>query len=370
MQLLTAGLLLVGLVGLVAGAELLVRGASCLAIAVGISPLVIGLTVVAYGTSAPEFAVSVKSAFSNNIDIAIGNVVGSNIFNVLFILGVAALIIPLVVSQQLIRIDVPIMIGASAVTWLFGLDGRIGRLEGIVFVLAAVAYTVFLIIQSRKETQAIQDEYQEAFGGQPERSLGKIFLDIGLILAGLVLLVLGARALVDAAIVIARNSGVSELVIGLTIVAVGTSLPEVATSITATLKGERDIAVGNVIGSNIFNILAVLGASSIVSPDGLAVSNAASNFDIPVMLGVALACLPIFFTGNRIDRWEGFLFLAYYLVYTVYLLLDTTEHSAIQYLILAVAAFLLPLTGISLLVSLWHSLKSRRKTSESSISES
>jgi cation:H+ antiporter len=346
----TLVLFAVGLVLLVVGAELLVRGASSLATAVGISPLVVGLTVVAFGTSSPELAVSTQASLAGQADLALGNVVGSNIFNVLFILGLSALIAPLIVSQQLIRLDVPIMIGVSVLLLLLALDGSLGRLDGVLLFAGIIAYTTFLIRQSRRETKAVQAEYEEAFGeeGPPARGVGRVLVNVGLVAAGLVLLVLGSRWLVDGAVAMATALGVSELVIGLTIVAAGTSLPEVATSILATIRGERDIAVGNVVGSNIYNVLAILGISGIVAPGGLPVAPSMLTFDIPVAIVVALACLPIFFTGRLIARWEGGLFLGYYVAYTLFLLLNATQHDALPAYSWVMAVFVLPLTALTL----------------------
>ncbi|HEX4937351.1 MAG TPA: calcium/sodium antiporter [Candidatus Kapabacteria bacterium] len=337
-----------GLVLLVLGAEFLVKGASRLAAAAGISPLVIGLTIVAFGTSAPEMAVSVGAAWSGQADLALGNVVGSNIFNVLFILGVSALIVPLVVAQQLVRLDVPIMIVASVATLLMGMDGAIGRIDGLILFAGILAYTVFLIRQSKKESAAVKDEYSQEFG-ESQGKVGRYALNFVYIAGGLVLLVLGARWLVDSSVAIAQYFGVSELVIGLTIVAAGTSLPEVATSVIASIRGERDIAVGNVVGSNIFNILSVLGLSSVVAPAGIEVAPAALVFDIPVMIGVALACLPIFFTGYIITRWNGALFLFYYVAYTAYLIMAAIHHDALATFGATMLWFVIPLTAITLL---------------------
>mgnify|MGYP002777070863 CR=1 FL=1 len=358
------GYLIAGLILLVAGAELLVRGASKLAAALGISPLIIGLTIVAYGTSSPEMAVSVQSSLGGQTDIALGNVVGSNIFNVLFILGVSAIAAPLIVAQQLIRLDVPIMIGVSGLLYLFCLDGRINQSDGVILFIGAVSYTIFLILQGRQEQNPdIQDEYAK-FGEQNgSPSWQKWLLNIGLIVAGLVILVLGSRWLVESSIAIARAVGLSELVIGLTIVAAGTSLPELATSVIASLKGERDIAVGNVVGSNIFNILAVLGLSAAVSPAGINVSTAAMRFDIPVMIAVAVACLPIFFTGNLITRWEGFVFTIYYCVYTAYLILASAQHDSLPAFSTALIFFVLPITVLTLVVITLRELRDRRKQS-------
>jgi len=346
----TVVLFVAGLGLLVLGAEWLVKGASRLAAALGISPLVIGLTVVAYGTGSPEMAVSVESALAGQADIAAGNVVGSNIFNVLFILGASAVVTPLVVSSQLVRLDVPIMIGVSALTLLLTVDGTIGRLDAALLFAGVVTYTVFQIRQSRKESAAIREEYAQEFGKKRSSTAA----NLAFIAAGLALLVLGSRWLVSGAVAIAQALGVSELVIGLTIVAAGTSLPEVATSILAAIRGERDIAVGNVVGSNIFNILAVLGLSGLAAPAGLAVSSALAAFDIPVMIGVAVACLPIFASGATIARWEGALFLFYYAAYTAYLVLAAQQHDALPVFSAVMQVFVLPLTGVTLAVVGWR----------------
>ncbi|HHY53962.1 MAG TPA: calcium/sodium antiporter, partial [Chloroflexi bacterium] len=318
-------LLVGGLITLVIGAEILVRGASRLAAALGISPLVIGLTIVAFGTSSPEMAVSIQSAISGQVDIAIGNVVGSNIFNILFILGLSAVIVPLVVAEQLVRLDVPLMIGISVLVWVLSFNGFIEQWEGIVLFASLIAYTIFLIVQSRREKgKAIEAEYETEYALHEPRTGRRALLNISMAVSGLVLLVFGARWFVDGAVELARNLGMSELIIGLTIVAAGTSMPEVATSLVAAIRGERDIAVGNVVGSNIFNILAVLGLSALASPAGLPVASGMLTIDMPFMVAVAIACLPIFLTGHTIARWEGVVFLAYYAAYTVYLVLDAT----------------------------------------------
>jgi len=337
--------LILGLVLLIVGAEWLVRGASRIATLAGISPLVVGLTVVAFGTSSPELAVSVVSAFKGQSDLALGNVVGSSIFNVLFILGISALIVPLVVAQQLVRFDVPIMIGCSFLVFILGYDGKIGRLDGILLFSGVIAYTTFLIRQSRREkNQEVKSEYEQEFGNKG----GNLFINLGLVIVGLGALMLGSDWLVDSSVAIAKSFGVSELVIGLTIVAAGTSLPEVATSVIAAIRGERDIAVGNVVGSNIFNILSVLGLSSIVAPAGIAVSGAALRFDIPVMIAVAVACLPIFFVGFRISRANGLTFLSFYVAYLVYLILTASQHEALGTFHAAMVYFLLPITAVTI----------------------
>ncbi len=342
-------LFLLGLVALVVGAGLLVRGASRLALSFGISPLVIGLTIVAFGTSAPELAVSVSAVLDGNPDIAIGNVVGSNIFNVLFILGVCALIVPLVVHAQIIRQEVPIMIGASLLLLVLGIDGNLSRFDAALLFGMLVGYTVFLIRQSRAETQATRAEYEE---GVVSKSTWDAHWGIQLLLVagGLVLLVLGSNWMVTAAIVFAKALGVSDLVIGLTIVAAGTSMPEVATSVTAAIRGERDIAIGNIVGSNTFNILGVLGVSGLVASDGLAVPSALLNLDVWVMIAVALACLPVFIGGREIARWEGAVFLGYYTAYVAYLILAAQQHAALPAFSSTMMSFVIPITIITLIV--------------------
>lgn len=349
---------IVGLIFLIVGAEALVRGSSRIAAALGISPLVIGLTVVAFGTSSPELAVSIKSALSDQASIAVGNVVGSNIFNVLFILGVSALIMPLVITQQLIRFDVPLLIVLSVSVLVLALDHNIGFVDGCTLVLGLIAYVGFLIFQSRKESSEVTQEYDREFGvdGQARRNWT---MNAGMVIGGLVLLVLGSRWLVDSAVSFANYFGVSELIIGLTIVAAGTSLPEVVTSVIAAIRGERDIAVGNVVGSNIFNIMGVLGISSLVAPAGIDVSTPVIGFDLPVMIAVAVACLPIFFTGGVISRQEGALLLGYYVAYTLYLILAASEHDALPEFSAAMLYFVIPITAITLFGLAFRQLRSR-----------
>lgn len=361
MDIWTLILLIIGLGLLVAGAELLVRGASRLAAAVGISPLVIGLTIVAFGTSAPELAVSVQAALNGQADISIGNVVGSNIFNVLFILGVAALIAPLIVSQQLVWLDVPIMIGVSFLLLIFSFDGKISWLDGLILFAGAIGYTVFAIYLGRKEGQPeVTAEYTQEYGPDKLGHTPHWLVNLGFIGAGLAALVIGSNWLVDGAIALAHLFGVDELIIGLTIVAAGTSLPEVATSIVASLRGERDIAVGNVVGSNIFNILTILGITGLITPGGINVNPGALNFDMPVMVGVAVACLPIFFTGHLIARWEGGLFLGYYVAYTLYLIFGATQHPAMPTFRLVMLMFIIPLTVITLLILAVRAFRTNR----------
>jgi cation:H+ antiporter len=352
MGIMTFVLFVVGLVLLIVGAELLVRGASRLAAAMGISPLIIGLTVVAFGTSSPELVVSVQASLGGNPNLALGNVVGSNIFNVLLILGLSAAISPLIISQQLIRLDVPLMVAISALTWFFAQNGAIDRWEGVLLFLLLIGYIVFSIYISRRESKAVQQEYEE--------KQGNWLVDILFVAIGLGGLALGSRWLVESATVFAEALGVSPFIIGLTIVAAGTSLPEVATSVLASIRGERDIAVGNVVGSNLFNLMAVLGISSAISPTGVTVPEAALRFDLPVMVMVAVACLPIFFTGSRLSRWEGWLFLGYYVIYTLYLILLTTNS---EYLMIFSQIMLYAVIPATVLILIWTTIQSIRTKS-------
>jgi cation:H+ antiporter len=353
-----------GLVVLVFGADILVRGASRLAVRFGISPLVVGLTVVAYGTSAPELAVSVQASLAGQADLAVGNVIGSNISNVLLILGLSAVAAPLIVSQQLVRLDVPLMIGVFGLMWLMSLDGLVSTLDGAILFSGAIAYTIFAIHKSRKENQDIREQYEKEYGGgaddpsriSPVRSA--IF-----VVAGIALLGLGSNWLVESATTIARVLGVSELVIGLTVVAIGTSLPELATSVVASIKGERDIAAGNVVGSNLFNVLSVLGMTALVVPHGVPVSDSVLRFDIPVMFAVGFACLPIFFSGYRIGRIEGGFFVFYYAAYLLFLGLDAANHESLPLYGRAMLWFVVPITVVTLAIVTWRSFRQQRTDS-------
>lgn len=359
MGLMTFAYLIAGFVLLVIGAEMLVRGAARLAALFGISPLVIGLTVVAFGTSAPETAVSVQAVLTGSGDIGVGNVVGSNIANILLILGLSALVAPLVVDRDLVRLHVPVMIAAGALVYGLAWNQVIGRVEGGLLLAALLAYTSFLVVSSRRDTAAQMDEF--AYDPGEQRSRLAWLYDLLLIAAGLVLLVVGSNLLVEGARTLALALGLSELVIGLTVVAVGTSLPELATSVLAVLRGQRDIAVGNVIGSCIFNLLLVLGAASVVAGEGLSVSPNALAFDFPVMMAVFFACLPIFFSGYRINRWEGLLFFGYYCAYLLYLLMFATGLPSLELFRQAMGWFALPLTAVTLAVIFVRSFKHHRQ---------
>ncbi|MFN2176418.1 MAG: calcium/sodium antiporter [Anaerolineales bacterium] len=347
---------------LILGAELLVRGASKLAYTIGISPLVVGLTFVALGSSTPELAVAFQSSLSGSGDIGVGNIIGSNIINVLFILGITAIILPVAIKQQLVRLDVPIMIAVSVLLFMFSLDGRLGRVDGFILFSGLVVYTLFAIRQSRSESKYVKDEYAQEFGNEECRNLPQALLQVVFVITGFCLLAFGSDWLVEGARSLALALGLSELIIGLTVVALGTGMPEVVTSITASIRGEQDIAVGNIIGSNIYNILAVLGIVSLITPEGVIVPPSILAFDLPIMITVAVACLPIFFLNYRIARWEGALFFGYYLAYTLYLILEATEHDALSTFSFVMAAFMLPLTFVTIAVLEFQYLRSQKPT--------
>ncbi|MCB9078440.1 MAG: calcium/sodium antiporter [Anaerolineaceae bacterium] len=353
MEFLTFVLFIIGFVLLISGAEFLVRGASSLAMAIGISPLVVGLTVVAFGTSAPELAVTIQSTYAGQADLAVGNIVGSNIANILLVLGLAGLYGVLLVDKQLLRLELPLMVGASVALWLMGLDGTISHLDGIILFAVGITYTTYVIRKSRKQVKADKAAatHEADISVTPPPGTSHFITQIGLVLLGLVMLVLGSRWLIDGAVAVARILGVSELVIGLTIIAVGTSLPEIATSIIASIKNKGDIAVGNAVGSNIFNIVMVLGLGSAVSPAGIVVSPLAIRSDIPIMIAVAIICIPIFYTRYRIDRWEGGVLTLYYVIYTIYLFLSATQNPASAPFTAIITTVVLPITGLFILVS-------------------
>jgi cation:H+ antiporter len=305
--------LLAGLVLLYFGAEGLVRGSSSLALRLGLSPLVVGLTVVAFGTSSPELMVSLKAALAGQADISVGNVVGSNICNIGLILGLCALITPIATNSQIVRVDIPIMIGITALALALMADGNLGMTQGIVFCAILVAYIVFSIQLARRQPA---DSLGAEFGEEVKISKRGLAIDILMVIGGLALLVFGARFLVSGAIIIARTYGLSEALIGLTIVAIGTSLPELATSLLAAVKKESDIAVGNIVGSNIFNLVGILGITAIVHPLQAAGIGA---IDLAVMALFAVLLWPMAYYQQRITRPEGAMLLAGYLAYVFWL---------------------------------------------------
>lgn len=332
--------LLGGLLLLIAGAELMVRGAVRLAARLHVRPLIIGLTIVALGSSAPQMAVSLQATLAHNADIAVGSVIGSSIFNILVTLGLSALIIPLRVSRELVRLDIPLMIGASLLVFVLAWNEELTRTDGMLLLAALVLYLGLLLRQSQHTARP--PSHDETLQIPWLRSLV-------MIVVGLALLVYAGHLLLGAAVSVATDLGLSERIIGLTIVAVSTSLPVLATSLIAALRGQRDIAVGNVIGSNLFNLLGVLGLTALVAPSPLSVSPNALDFDLPVMLGVAVLCLPVFYSGYRVTRAEGLLFLGLYLAYGLHVVSFTTgmplagklEHLMLFFVLPALVAFLL-----------------------------
>lgn len=298
-----------GFIILTFGAEALVRGASAVALRLGIAPLIIGLTIVAFGTSAPELAVSVKSALAGNPGIALGNVVGSNIVNVGLILAITALIRPITVQSQMVKRDIPIMICASVLMWFLLLDGEVSFIDGAILFGALVSYLVFSYVSAKNNPEDVDVNTNPQHPG----------LSIALIIAGIAMLVGGGILFVDGAVDLAKQFGISEVIIGLTIVAIGTSMPELVTSVMAALKGQSDIAIGNVVGSNIFNVLGILGATALIHPVSAAGFN---EVDFIAMLIFAFMVLPFAWSGLRIGRREGGMLLAGYLGYTSYLVMQ------------------------------------------------
>jgi cation:H+ antiporter len=312
-----------GLVVLTLGADRLVNAATRLALLMGIPPLIVGLTIVAMGTSAPEVAISVTAAVKGQGDIALGNVVGSNIMNLLIILGLAALLRPIRVQRQLLRSDLPIMIALTAMAWFFAwTDNAFTHTEGLVLIICLVPYLLFLLKTARKQKKiALSDIPILEEGARKPKATGiEILKDLVYFSLGLAALIFGAQYFTEGAVNLARFLDVPEWIIGLTIVSLGTSLPELATSVVAALKGSSDMAIGNIIGSNIFNILWVLGPAAILSPVALVVAPEALQLDFPFLMIVSLAALPVFLTGSIISRSEGLLFLLAYGYYLVTLI--------------------------------------------------
>jgi len=329
---------------LVLGAELLVRAAVRLAVRLHVRPLVIGLSLVAFGSTAPQMAVSLQAAYQGAPDIAVGSVIGSNIFNVLVVLGLAALIIPLRVSRQLVRLDIPLMIGASALVALLAAGGQLGRLEGLLLLLGLAGYLGMLWHQSRHYARTYPAP--AAAGARPAHFWSTTCLQV---LLGLGLLGAAGHLLLEAAVEVAMELGLSERIIGLTVVAICTSLPELAAALVAALRGERDIAVGTVIGSNLFNLLAVLGLTAVIAPEPLSISPNALDFDVPIMLGVAALSLPVFYSGYRITRAEGLVLLCLYFAYGVHVLAFTFGMPLAGRLERLMLFYVLPLLAVSLL---------------------
>jgi cation:H+ antiporter len=314
---------LAGLVIIVVGGEMLLRGASRLAVMLGIRPIIIGLTVVSIGTSTPELAVGITAAIEGKGSLAVGNIAGANIVNILFILGLSAVIRPLPIRSLSVRFDVPVMIASALALVAMAWDGVLSRAEGLVLVLAAIAYTATIVQLSRLESAALRREFAEEYGAsalEPGRGAARGAWHAMLLVVGIAATALGAQLLVSGAAGLARAWDVPEAVIGLTIVAIGTTAPEFVTTLMSTLKNDRDVAIGNLIGSSIYNILVVLGLTCVVAPDGVDVSDDILRFDLPLAAAVALVCLPVFRSDRLVSRREGAAFVAAYLAYLAWLL--------------------------------------------------
>jgi cation:H+ antiporter len=313
-----------GLATLVVAAEMVVRGASRLAASLGVEPLILGLTVVAIGTSAPELAIGITASLQGSSSLAVGNIAGTNIVNILFILGLSALLKPLPLHLQVLKLELPVIVAAALVMIVFAWDGVITQREGAVMLVGALFYTLALIRMSRRETPAVHEEFSDMYGSSGART-GTVAKErtkySALLVVGLILSVVGAHWLVNGAVGIARTLDISEAIIGLTIVAIGTSAPELVTSIVATLRNERDVAVGNLLGSSIYNILVILGLTCLVTPGGVPVERELITVDIPLMAGVALLCVPVFVTGRRVSRLEGGIGVALFVIYMLWIVL-------------------------------------------------
>ncbi len=323
------GWLLLGLILLVGGAELIVRGGSRVAVYFGIRPIVVGLTVVSLGTSTPELAVGIEAAVQGAGPLAVGNITGTNIVNILLILGMSALLQPLALERRTLRFDLPLMTVSALALLMMSIDGILTRLEGAVLLISAVIYTALLVIWSRQESRQVRAEYRNEYGiPVARRSAGEVTYAALMLVGGIAVVVLGSDWLVKGAVDLARMLGVSEAFIGLTVVAIGTSSPELVTTIVGTLKGDPDIAIGNLLGSSIYNILAILGITCLVPAAGLAVGPNLVRIDIPVMVAVTLLAIPVFVSGRRVTRGEGLLFVTAYVVYVAYLLLTRVAPSS------------------------------------------
>ena len=315
-----------GLGTLVVGAEVMVRGSVEVAARLGISPIVIGLTVVSIGTSMPELAIGVTSTREGSGELAVGNIAGTNVVNLLLILGLSALMVPLAMQTRTLRFELPVMAGAAVAMWVLTADGSLSRVDGALLVIGAVCYIVALIGVTRRESRAVLGEFADAIPAVEPALSGRrpTAVYVAMMLVGIAIVVLGAEWLVDGAVGMAQGLGVSDALIGLTVVAIGTSAPELVTTVVSTIRGDRDVAIGNLMGSSIFNILLILGITALVPAHGLALPDSLVRIDIPIMVAVALLCIPIFISGRRVSRVEGGAMVAAYLVYLGYLLATQT----------------------------------------------
>lgn len=316
------GLCIAGLAVLVLGAELVVRGGTQVAVRFGISPVIIGLTIVAVGTSAPELAVGIDSVLTGNGDLAIGNIAGTNIVNILLILGLSALMKPLTLRAETLWLDLPMIVAASLALLVMAMDGQLTRIDGAILVGTSLAYTAAIVHIAQRENSAVKISMAKAHHDAAHQPHNRSLLSSAFaLMAGILVIVAGAEWLVEGAVDLARIWGVSEAFIGLTIVAIGTSSPELATTVIATLKGQRDIAVGNLLGSSVYNILFILGVTCIVPSEPVPVARSLITIDLPVMLAVALLCIPVFHSGRQVSRVEGGCFIGVYATYLGYLVI-------------------------------------------------
>jgi len=349
--------LVAGLTLVVAGADALVRGAARAAAVLGVPPLLVGLTVVAYGTSAPELAVSLSAGAGSRPELALANVVGSNVFNILAILGLAALFAPLAASTAVVRREIPLMLLVTVGAMILGADGVLARGDGLLLLLGLAALTAGQVRIARRSlaTRRAITRRQDPAGAPtidgPRRYPRGLLRDALFVAIGLTGLVIGAGWLVDAAVAIALDLGVSEVVIGLTIVAAGTSLPELATSVVAALRGERDLAIGNVVGSNVFNLLGILGLASLAAPSGLTVASQVLGFDAWVALGAAALLLPLARSGGALVRWEGALLFLAYAAYLATVVAISLGRLAMPPLVVGAAIAGLPLLAAAAVVA-------------------
>ncbi|MBO6792629.1 MAG: calcium/sodium antiporter [Balneolaceae bacterium] len=359
----TIVLFVLGLIALIAGAELFLKAVDHFGLKWGVSPLIMGLTVVAFATGAPELAISIKAAMSGSADLVLGNIIGSNIANILLILGITALIAPLNITRRVVKVDVPIVIVASATVYFLAYDGELTTTDGLILLLGLIGYSFYMFVQIKKDANEEVEEVFEYETTPDQLAKGAYFYikNIGLLLIGLVMIVVGSNWMVDSAVTIATILGMSELVIGLTIVSIGTSLPEVATSLSAARKGKADIAVANVMGSNLYNILLTLGLTLIIAPNVLAVSADAIRLDLPFMVAVSIACIPIFIAGFNLTRRDGALFLIYYSTYLSYLVLDAMNSSFVP--ILQNSMFYVIIPG-TIIYMIWRIIEYRKSILE------
>ncbi|SMO53814.1 calcium/sodium antiporter [Gracilimonas mengyeensis] len=353
---------IIGLVLLITGAELFLNSVDKFGIAWRISPLIMGLTVVAFATGAPELAISLQAAADGQPDLVLGNIIGSNISNILLILGITGVLAPLAITNKVIKRDIPMVLAASVLMYVLAMDGWLTPLDGFIILAALVAYSMFIYFQIKSDRKKntgedLSNAAQEILKGSPTWFYTKYLF---LLLGGLVMIVAGSRLMVDAAVTIAEVLGVSELIIGLTIVSIGTSLPEVATSLSAARKGDSDTAIANVLGSNLYNILLTLGLTIVIAPGALSVSAEAIRFDMPVMIIVVVACLPLFWPGKELGRAEATGFLLYYASYLGYLVLLAMGHAVVDTFELVMIWGIIPLTILLIIVKFVMDLRDKK----------